>query len=132
MNKILIIALCIGINIGCTSVKRYDGPPRPAHEIAILEKEDSTYGGISVVKINGKFRGIGTSDRYEFLPGTVSIKVNYTDARSGEIVSGRSIELTFGAEEGEVYSLKYKLMAGSWIAWVEEKKTGVTVSEIND
>jgi hypothetical protein len=38
----------------------------------------------------------------------------------------------FDAEKGKFYSLKYKLMAGSWIAWVEEKQTGVTVSKIKD
>lgn len=75
-----------------------------------------------MLKINGKFRGIGTSDRYEFLPGTVFLKVNYTDGSSGAIVSGKPIELMFDAEKGKVYSLKYKLMAGSWISWVEEKK----------
>jgi len=81
MKKCLIIIFCIAINTGCTSVQRYEGPARPSNEIAILEKEDSTYGGISVIRINDKFRGFGTSDRYDFLPGTVSLKVDYKSNR---------------------------------------------------
>ena len=117
MQKLLVFIITIFFLAGCTSVQQYPGPKISQDKIAVIVKSDQNYPGqFYVSQINGKDRGIGMSDRYEFLPGPVSILVNYSSAT----LFGKPIEINETLSAGKVYSLKFKIYKDSWKAWIEE------------
>lgn len=123
--KYLLIAMFTFV-VGCTSVQQYEGAKRSDSEVAILLKPKNN---LIISHINGKHRGLGTSDRYDFLPGPTTLTVGYIASTSSTITSTKPIELTVDFEAGKKYQLMYKLGGGSWKAWVIESSSKKTVSE---
>ena len=122
--KYLVIVI-FGFLVGCTSAQQYEGEKRPDSEVAILLKPKNN---LIISHINGKHRGLGTSDRYDFLPGPTTITVGYIASSSSAITSTKPIDLTVDFEAGKKYQLMYKVGGGNWKAWVIESSSNKVVS----
>jgi hypothetical protein len=112
--------------LGCTSVQQYEGNKKPDDEISILTKPKDN---IIISHINGNHRGLGTSDRYDFLPGQTTLTVGYIASNSSTITSTKPIDLIVKFEAGKRYTLKYSLSNRSWKAWVIDAQSGKVVSK---
>ncbi len=122
--KFLLIAIFIAL-VGCTSVQQYEGEKRPDSEVGILLKPKNN---LIISHINGKHRGLGTSDRYDFLPGKTTITVGYIGSTASTITSTKPIDLNVNFEAGKKYQVKYSLDGRSWKAWVVDLDSGEKVS----
>ena len=129
MKVISTILLALWL-VGCSSTQRYQGPARPASEVAIVTKKSSD--NFYYHKINGERRGVGNIDRLEFLPGGVSIHMVY----SSPFLVGKSYMLVmFAAVAGKEYEMMLIENRNRWgVSLVETSSgkiiaTGIPVSE---
>lgn len=123
--KYFVYAFCV-LLFGCTSVQQYEGEKRPDSQVAILLKPKNN---LIISHINGKHRGLGASDRYDFLPGKAILTVGYVASNSSTITSTKPIDLTVNFEAGKRYQLEHSLEGRTWRAWVTDVKTGKIASE---
>lgn len=129
MKPSLIIAIFVLFPIlagtGCTAARQYDGPARPSSDVSILIRQQGGW----IHTIDGKWRGIGNLKRYEFLPGTHTLKVYYGPVgtfehaedyltMSVDLKPGRTYDLIFTADEAKE----------KWNAFVIDALTGEMVS----
>ena len=134
MNLRIIAALVLATSLlNACATSAYRSPSakiQPVSQLAVLEY-NGTFGGggVNIVKVDGKHRGIGLIRRYELAPGERSLKIllNIYATISEPIV------LTFTAEAGQIYELKYEIKPhgdkdGTWRVWIENKQTGQSVA----
>jgi uncharacterized protein YceK len=99
-------------------------------QLAVLEYNGELgAGGVNVVSVDGKHRGVGFFRRYELSPGTRS----FTVALNIPGASTKTSTLTFVAAPAKTYELKYQIQrtsafGGTWRVWIEDKQTGQPVA----
>ena len=111
-------------------MRQYEGPERPANQIAVLTKPKGT--GAVINSIDGKFRGIGDLERHEFLPGSHTLLVHFVSAATGALrFSADPLRLTFDAQPGSTYTLIARSDPGErqWTAWIEDAATKEIVAK---
>lgn len=125
MMRLMIVALCVVVLAGCSKVyKQYEGELLSADEMAIFEHANPAKSFYSVNKVDGKWRGVGLFERYEFSPGEHSITFTVTSPA----YSSLPITLYFNARAGQTYYAKETVIANRWGIDILNKKTGETVS----
>ncbi len=107
-------------------MKGFDGPPRPADEIAVV-KWSNWAGGVRVKSMNGEPPGLASSA--ELLPGEQL--VNFTHSPNLGLTT-YSATLSFEAEPGGVYKL-HAACSGlvdcePFWAWIVDTKDGKIVA----
>ena len=113
--KIVILFVSIFLT-GCATVQQYDGQRRDSSEVSVIKKQKHTHGKVYVSEINGKWRGLGAKDWYEFLPGPVTLEVSY----NSKVSVGNAIIVKADLEAGKSYMLRHAISNGIWRAWIEE------------
>jgi len=131
--KITTIILTLFLTSCMISSKQYTGPERSTDELAILN--NSELGNpVQINEINGKFRGVGYVEKFEFLPGEVSILAAYNPADKptpGKLdleCDVSFVPLTFMAKANTKYKIDYKIGKVDWTVWVKEETSNKAVS----
>lgn len=132
--KIITIILTLLLSSCVISSKHYTGPERPTDELAILF--NSGLGTpVQINEINGKFRGVGYVEKFEFLPGEVSILAAYNPADKptpGKLDLECDISfvpLTFMAKANTKYQIDYEIGKVNWTVWVKEEKSNKVITK---
>lgn len=134
MKSIMITLVLTLFLSSCISSKHYTGPERSSDELATLF--NSTLGSpVQINEINGEFRGVGYVEKFEFLPGNVSILAAYNPAdkpNPGKLdleCDVSFVPLTFKAKANTKYQIDYKIGKTHWTVWVKEEKSRKVVSK---
>lgn len=92
-------------------------------------------GPVVINEINGKFRGVGIVDQFEFLPGSVSLVITYNPAdkpNPGKVdleCDTSFVPVSFKAEPGRQYKVEYELGKSQWEVWIMDETSNKAVSE---
>ena len=133
MRALLLSAIFLAVIFvsGCaSSIYRTPGAEdREIGQLAVVEYNGQLgAGGVNIMKVDGKSRGIGFFRRYELSPGEHSMTIDLNIPKA----SSRLVTLKFTAEAGRTYEVKYEiretgLFSGNWRVWIEDKESGARV-----
>jgi len=105
-------------------VQTYEGPRRPAHDVAILKTNvgEATFDTVWIDRVDSRDLVIAYSD-IAVLPGRHSVRIQLTSGflRANEIVS-------FDANAGRTYHVKGVIRRNGTRAWIEDDSTGEVVA----
>jgi hypothetical protein len=98
------------------------GPDLPSNQVVLLEIPK----GLRLLSLDGKEDGdFWTSSKnkrvFELLPGKHNIKIDYIP--TGSDLHGRAIDLTWQAEPGHTYIVRYELKVPWWSFWIDDMVT---------
>ena len=106
----------------------------PPSQVATLENNyPIPYGGVNILEIDGKHRGVGFIHVYELAPGEHSVKYEWT-AYGWRLKKGNNtVGLNFRAEPGHRYEVKCDVRTASdhtgWFSsWIEDVQSRKHVS----
>lgn len=126
-----VAVLSVLLVVGCAnSVYRTPGAESQSiGQLAIVEYRGVLgAGGVNVVEVDGRHRGVGFFRRYELSPGAHSMRVDLNVPGA----STKSVTLNFVAAAGGLYEVKYEIrrtdaFGGTWRVWIEDAKSGQAV-----
>jgi len=126
-------ALVISYSASCGGAKGnfvvYDGPPRPASEVAII-KAASPGTMISGVDDTVKKRPFHFKQPLEVLPGRHVVHINYCwyGAMGERRTSAQTEALEFVAEAGHTYGVKTDGGPRRWRVWIIDQYDSTSVA----
>ncbi len=102
----------------------YDGPARPAHQIALL---DLSHKSVRVTAIGSYDKGhfAINKKRAALPPGRHTVEIHY---RSKKGSSSAPVVLEFLARAGHLYKVKARAGYRRWTAWIIDTANGAVVA----
>lgn len=125
MNRILISAVAL-LASACTTAM-YNGPRRPASELALLASDDSVISAIDGVQT--PYSG-GNYGKYQVLPGehSIGVTLNRVVFGVGTYYADTPYTLCVRTEAGKEYRVKIEMAGYMWRPYMVEEKSGEPVS----